>query len=253
LINEEGSAAGLDRVGDAVAGGHLRFVSLHDAEASALVAAGASGALDEPASDFVLSSVQNLGADKLDFHAARKIEHSCDLTDERGPLCATKVTISNEAPQGLPRYVTPNEPYGVMKSFAEIYIPGRAEVSGVFQGEKSVDYFEGTQDGLRAVGVKMQILPGEQEDLSVVYRMPPGEAYALVVVPQPLSHDADLSVTLDLGADQTVRGPGELKEGVLTYEGALTGTTNFVVEPDRRAGLSKAWQKVVRFWNEPIS
>jgi hypothetical protein len=99
----------------------------------------------------------------------------------------------------------------------------------------------------------MQILPGEQEDLSVVYRMPPGEAYALVVVPQPLSHDADLSVTLDLGANQTVRGPGELKEGVLTYEGALTGTTNFVVEPDRRAGLSKAWQKVVRFWNEPIS
>ncbi|MEO8324095.1 MAG: DUF4012 domain-containing protein [Actinomycetota bacterium] len=253
LINEEGSASGLDSVGEALAAGHLRFVSLHAAEAGPLEAAGASGALEPPESDLVMATVQNLGAGKLDFHAIRAIEHSCDVTNEAYAECVTKMTLRNDAPSGLPRYVAPNDPYGIMKSFAEIYVPGAAEVRGVFRGDVPIDYSQGKQDGLVALGVRMEIERGEEDTLSVGYRLPLGdEPYGLQVLPQPLARDAEITVSLEVRDDQTVRGPGEVEDGIFTYAGRLTGEQSFRVQPDARSGLSKLWQKVVRFWTEPL-
>ncbi|MEA2498259.1 MAG: hypothetical protein QOH26_664, partial [Actinomycetota bacterium] len=253
LINDEGSSSGLAGAGDAVSGGHLRFISFDEAEQIALQGVGVTGELATRTSDFALATVQNLGADKLDYHATRTVDHSCDITAKDSARCVTKMTIANDAPEGLPHYVAPNEPYGVMKSFAELYVPEDAEVTGVFVDDGPAEgHAEGRQDGLIAIGFELEILRDEEVSVSVAYDLPlAGTDYSLTVVPQPLTKDAEVTVGLKVGDEQEVRGPGSLEDGIWTYSGPLDGTLDYEIEPDALTGLSKLWEKVVRFWNGP--
>jgi hypothetical protein len=253
LLEQEGAAAGLASVGSAISGGHLRFVSLDEDEQTALAAAGASGSLETSHDDLVFASVQNLGADKLDFHAVRTVEHSCDVSDGETATCLTKMTLENAAPTGLPHYVAPNRPYAEMRSFAELYVPGAAEVTGVFLDDESTDHLEGRQDGLLAVGKEVEVPRGEQRSLSVAYELPLEDGvYSLEVLPQPLARDAQLMVGFRVDADQVVRGPGSLEDGLFTFKGPLDGGSRFQVGRDERSGLAGLWKRLGRFWNEPV-
>jgi hypothetical protein len=253
LIGDEGSAAGLADAGGAIAGGHLRFVSFDPSEQAALDAVDATGELRSDSSDVALATVQNSGADKLDFHAKRTVEHSCDLTAAGTATCLTKMTLANEAPEGLTDYVAPNEPYGIMESLAEIYVPEDARVTGAFVNGVAADHYQGRQDGLLAVGFDLNILRGREVSVSVSYDLPLGdEPYSLTVLPQPLSKDAEITIGLKVSDEQEVRGPGSAEDGIWTYSGPLEGALGFELEEDARRGFSKLWERAVRFWNGPL-
>jgi hypothetical protein len=164
------------------------------------------------------------------------------------------MTLENQAPEGLPHYVAPNQPYGVMKSFAELYVPESAEIRSVMADEEPAELPVEHQNGLAVVGAKFDIGRGETATLSVEYELPLGDdGYSLTVLPQPLAKDAELSIRLAVNDDQVVRGAGTTEDGVYKEEVPLfTGELRLEVEQDARRGFSKLWKGFTRFWTEPL-
>lgn len=259
LLDPETGGLDLRRAGAAVSSGHLRFVSLHGEEQAVLAAAGVSGDLAPPSGDSLLVTVQNLGGDKLDFWARRSIEQSCTISGVLA-TCSTGVTLSNAAPQGLPQVVSglpygdKNRPYALLKSFLEVYVPQRARITGVQVDGEPADFFREVQDGHTSIGVELEISRTEHKRLDVAYELDLREArYSLTVTPQPLAVDADIDVTLDVPPSWSLEGPGILNdEGRLHYSGTLSGGLGFGAYLEPARGLSKVWQGLIRFWNEPL-
>lgn len=250
----EGGVGGLDGLqsaGSAVAGGHLRFVSFAPSEAAKLERLDVSGALSPPSSDGLLVTVQNIGADKLDYWARRTIEHVCEI-DESSALCSTSVRLTNETPAGLTTYVA-NKPYGLLRSLLEIYVPAGAEVLAAEQDGETADVLLERQDGYTSLGFLLRVPQGEATTVSVSYSLPLSEeGYSVVATPQPLAFDADLSIMLSVPDDWTVRGVGDAGEVEPAYEGPFADTLRVRAQPSGRTGISSAWQALTTFWNEPL-
>ncbi|MFN2490080.1 MAG: DUF4012 domain-containing protein [Actinomycetota bacterium] len=240
-------------VGEAVAGGHLRFVSFDPSEEAALESLGVSGELGTPASDGSLVTVQNFGGNKLDYWARRDVRHACDLGDGDVAECATGVGISNRAPEGLPRFVYQYRPYGLFKNYVEVYVPHDADITGVDLDGGAARFFEKREDGYTAVGVYAEVPRGERAEVEVRYRLPLGpDGYSLEALPQPQTHDGDLSVALTVPARWTTEGPGTVSDGMLRHRGTFDEALRWRVHPSDRTGIPALWAGVVNFWREPL-
>ena len=244
------SLGDLARVGGALAGGHLRVVSLHAQEAHSLEGLGVTGRLPSPSADGLLVTAQNTGADKLDYWTRRTIDHRCTVTDEEAS-CSTEVSLTNRVPDGLRRYVA-GRPYGVLHNFLEVYVPQRAEVlTAELDGEAAEVYLE--NDGVNeSVGTIIELPQGERTTFAVRYRLPLDGRYSLEVTPQPLATDAQVTVALEAPDDWTMRGPGRSSLGELRFRGPLDSTLTFAALPEGRPGLSGAWARLSRWWSEPL-
>jgi hypothetical protein len=247
-----GGADGLTSAGLAFSGGHLRFVSFNPTEEKALKAVGTTGDLDPPQGDNVLITTWNSGGDKLDYWARRRIQHSCAIREEdQSADCSTVVTIRNVAPEGLSKTVA-NSPYGLMKSFVELYIPKRAHLEGVLLDGEPTRHWRGRQDGLSAVGVYVRIPQSQAVRVEVTYGLPLDERYSLRVIPQPLAVDAGLHITLHVPSGWRVRGLTPDGNG-FTYDGVLDRTLFVDAEkPSSRSGIPGLWDRLVAFWREPV-
>lgn len=247
---------GTQRVADAVSGGHLGFVSFDAVEERALADVGASHDLPAVRSDVVLVTVQNLGGGgdegtKLDYWASRSTEHACDLTTTQ-MTCATTVRLENRTPKGLSTYVA-GRPYGLMRSYLEVYVPGDAVIEDVRRDGRSVDFRPDPHDDMTSIAVYLEIPRGEDDEVTVVYRAPlDEEGYRLIATPQPLAHDARLSIALQVPDGWSAIGPGDVEEGRFRYVDEFDEPIEVQITPDDRAGLSGLWQSVQRFWNEPL-
>jgi hypothetical protein len=240
----------VDGLAAAVSGGHLRFVSFDEDEQALLERMGAAGSLPDDGIDTAFVNVQNHGADKLDFWVERSFEHSCAL-DYSEAVCGTQVTLTNNAPRKLSRYVAPRR-NNETNEFLEIYVPGDAEVSAVELDGKPAQFLPDTHGDLRTVGVDVGIERGESTTLTVSYTLPLDGEYDLTVVPQPLAKDASVRVELEVPGDWTVAGPDGSEEGGLIYDDDLTGTLRFEAAPTERSGLARAWEALSDFWNEEV-
>jgi hypothetical protein len=246
-----GSRAQLTGMGEAFGAGHLRFVSFDRSEQEALQAANATGNLEPPAGDSLFVTAYNTGANKLDFWSRRSVEHHCVIGSGAVAECSTRVRVRNIAPDGLPRIVA-GHPYGVLTSFLEVYVPERAEISYVERDGRGADHFENRQDGHTAVGFDLTLKPGDQTTVDVGYDLPVDGGYSLKVMPQPLTHPASLEIALEFPEDWVAWGPRERDDGTFRHSGNLTQQFTVTAGPSDRSGLSAAWEKLLRFWNEPV-
>ena len=238
----------------AFAAEHLRFVSFRAQEEEALVAAGVAGELGTPISDGALVTVQNLGGNKLDLYARRAVEHRCDVGIET-TTCDTIAEIDNQTPEGLTRFQYQYEPYGLFKNFVEIYVPEGARLDSVTVDESPVQFANLAEDGYRAIGAYLEIPRGQKQVMQVRYSLPTSErGYALSVLPQPLTRDAELTVALSTPTDWTLRGPegSTVEAGSLRFTGTLKGPLEFEAGPDARTGLTALLTGISRFLNDPL-
>jgi Protein of unknown function (DUF4012) len=241
----------LARVGDALRGGHLRVVSLHPDEQQVLDQLDAGGRLAPPEGDALLVTAQNTGADKLDYWSRRTIDHQCSIEEARA-LCTTNVTLANETPRGLTRYVA-NRPYGLLRNHLEVYVPAAARITHVHQDDEPARVHREDLAGYTSLGVAVEVPRGDKTVLTVGYELALESPYSLSIRPQPLAHDARVRVGLDVPEGWIVRGPeGKDTGGDFEYRGELNGTLEFTAGSESRPGLGGAWTSFSRFLSEPL-
>ena len=241
----------LGRVGDALRGGHLRVVSFDATEQQTLDRLDVSGRLVAPRSDALLVTAQNTGADKLDYWTRRSIGHHCSI-QEALASCSSSVTLTNEAPAGLTRYVA-NEPYGLLRNYLEVYVPATADLTDVRRDGKPVPITRENQSGYTSVGASVEVPRGKSTELTVRYELALESPYSFELFPQPLAHDAQVEVGFEVPEGWVVRGPeGKSAGEEFEYEGELAETLRFTAGPESRSGLAGAWTSFRNFWSEPI-
>jgi hypothetical protein len=253
-----GGREGLDRMGEAFAGQHLRFVSFDPDEESVLEEAGVAGALGPETRDTVLVTVHNFGGgghfgSKLDFWTDRSIRHGCIVEGDGVAECATAVTFDNTVPDGLSRYAA-GRPYGVLRNYSEVYIPGNAKLQEVKLDGETFDYRPEEQGDLLSIAVYVEIPQGEQATIEVAYTLPAGEEnYSLTMIPQPLTNDATVDLKLRVPNDWTVVGAGDDSDnGEVEWETTLDRTIEVYAFPDGRTGIPGLWEGVKDFWHDPL-
>jgi hypothetical protein len=251
--------ADLERAADAFAGGHIRVVSFEEDERTALDAVDASGDLEEIDGDSLLVTVQNRGGapgigSKMDFWEHRSISHGCEMASVERMYCVTSVSIRNEAPTGLPAYVTGSDkPYGRINDFVEIYVPEEAEITGLSRNGEEVGVAIEEQADRVSVGLSVGIDRGETSEVQVGYTLPfDHNGYSFQATPQPLVRDASIELTLGLPLDWTVRGPGRWEDDTFRYRGTLDRTLSVKAAPSGRSGFAALWESLTKFWNEPL-
>ena len=247
-----GGVQAMTSAGLAFSAGHLRFTSFEPAEASALDAVGLTGDLDPPQGDNVLVTTWNSGGDKLDYWARRRIDHSCIVREgDELATCSTVVRIRNVVPEGLSKTVA-NRPYGLMKSFVELYIPKKARLDAVLVNGEPTRHWRGRQDGLSAVGVYVRIPQSQAVSVKVAYDLRVDGRYSLRVIPQPLAVDARLQISLRVPSIWRVRGLTP-DGNTFTYDGVLDRTLFVDAEkPSSRSGIPGLWDRLLAFWREPV-
>jgi hypothetical protein len=251
-----GDLSAIRDIGKAIAGGHLRFFSGEPAEQELLTELGASGELTPSTDDSLLVTVQNLGADKLDYWMRRSLSHDCSIR-ERSVDCRTEVRISNGSPDGLPGYVVQagKKPYGKYEGYLEFYVPERAGIRGVELDGNEVRFYLEQEDMRTSVGLFFEVEQGDVARATLAYELPLKEAgYSLEVTPQPLPVDATVDIRVDAPSGWSLEGPDGERRGELEFSGRLVGPIR-VEAADRlavRGGLAGIWERLSRFWSEPL-
>ena len=246
---------GIEAIGDAVAGRHLGFVSFDPVEGKALAGVGAAHDLPTVTGDTLLVTAQNFGyqdeGTKLDYWVDRTTLHSCELEPEVA-TCATTVRLENKAPKGLTTFVA-GKPYGLLRSYIEIYVPRSAQLDEVRVDGGAADFRPDPHDDMLSLGVYVEIPRTESVEVSAFYRLPLGDrGYHLVATPQPLARDAELSISVGIPDGWSATGPGTVRDGVVRVSGAFDSPVEITVGPGDRAGLSAVWERLSSFWNEPV-
>lgn len=243
---------------DAMGGGHLRFISFDGREKRVLDDLGATGelSLQNENAHGLLVTVQNFGGgnrqgNKLDFWARRSISHECEIDKDDPFPCVTTTTLANRAPRGLPTYVAGRD--GVLRSYLETYIPADSRLISVDMDGEPVQVRTEEQAGRTSVAAFVRVPRGERTRVRVAYELPPADPrFDLIVDPQPLTHDARLEVRLGLPRGWVAEGAGEPGDDGIAFEGALDHPLRFSAYRDPRTGIPGLWQRLSRFWSEPI-
>lgn len=256
-----GGTKGLDRIGSAVAGGHIRLASFAAPEEEVLRQAGVAGELDAGEEAFPLRVVaQNFGSDngegtKLDYWVDRQIDTACDLAAEGGDpemSCLVTTTLANEVPPGLGEYVG-GEPYGVLKSLLETYVPQGAEITSVTLDGRPAEAFVEDEGTSTSVGVFATVPAGEVRSVAVSFEGAVSrDGLTLSFTPQPLARDAELDLSVSVPAGWRAVGFSDDVGGDIESSGALDQPLEIRLEPDPHAGFGAIWRSFTRFWHEPL-
>jgi Protein of unknown function (DUF4012) len=260
----------LERVADAFGAGHIRFISFDPKELRALNTVNATGSVPDLKSDGVLVAVQNRGGaagigSKMDYWADRKVTHGCSLEageavlegtgtqTEEAMKCVTRVELTNDAPEGLPAYVTGKvEPYALMRSLVEVYVPAAAKVTGLTRNGEPIGRITGNEGNWQSSGIYVEIPLGETAVVEIVYALPLEGDYSLEMLPQPLARDASVELALKVPRDWTVRGPGRWEDSIYRFRGEFDQAMTVKAFPTERKGLSAFWESLGDFWNDPL-
>ena len=248
-VTEELDLRTLRRVGAAAAGGHLALYSERNEEQLLLTDVGISGELAPTTSDHVLVTMQNLGADKLDYWVSRSQRHRCEISSTAA-RCNGWVDLTNEAPVGLPKYVTQGD--REYEGYLELYVPEAAQVTAFSVDGEVPDIAVEQEDGRRSLGVNVRIPPGATSQLGYSYHLPLDGTYSLELRPQPLTSDADVLVELIGPAEWLFEGPDDSHERQITFSDSFDRRLRFGAAPVEHRGLSALWNGVVDFWTNPV-
>jgi hypothetical protein len=246
---------GLENAGAAVLGQHIRVVSFDRAEQEVLEDMGAAGELTPSTIDNVLVTVQNLGADKLDYWMERSIAHTCEVLSQDLARCLTEVELKNNAPEGLPPYVVqPKRVYGLYRGYIEIYVPEAARLTGVELDGEPAEFYREQEESRTSFGMYFRTRRNEISTAAISYDLPLDEPYALTVTPQPMPVDATLSVQIAQRSGWHIEGPGQTdaEAARISFSGALDATHEWRSVRDDKRGLSAIWSRLEQFLTEPL-
>ena len=199
------------------------------------------------------SAVEERSAASSTYWTDRSIRHGCVVEGDGGAECATEVTFDNTVPDGLSRYVA-GRPYGLLRNYAEVYIPGEARLQEVKLEGEAVEYRPEEQGDLLSVAVYVEIPQGDKAAIEVDYTLPAeDESYSLTMIPQPLTSDATVNLRLRVPNDWTIVGAGEDNElGELDWSTELDRTIVVEAFPDGRTGIPGIWEGFKDFWHHPL-
>lgn len=249
-----GGEDGFEQLGKAVAAGHLSFVSLRLDEQEALSAV--TNAEIEPQQ--VRLVTQNLGngvdaGTKLDYWVERRIRQECRVEDDGAARCSTRATFRNDAPDGLGTYVG-GEPYGVLNSSVQMFLPEGAEVMRVTLDGDEPEWSLRRYGPAPLVTLVTTTEQGAASTVEVVYDVParPDGEFLLELVPQALPRDARLDAAVSLPSQWRSDDLTERRSGVYEWSGAFEGPVTLAAWRPERAGLPALWERIERFWQEPL-
>jgi hypothetical protein len=245
---------GIRAMGDAVAGGHLAFVSLRPEEQSLLRSV--TTAHTEPGQVRVVT--QNLGdgeaaGTKLDYWVERELVQECNVADDGSATCSTGTSLTNGAPDGLGRYVG-GRPYGVFRSDVQTFLPkGSHVVEVTLDGEPAPALVRG-YGATPVVTVYARIEQGDAATVEVVYEVPARAEgdFRLELVPQPLARDARLEVRLSLPRSWRARDLEVDSDGIAERSVVFDRPVTLAAAWPERAGLPALWERLKSFWEEPV-
>jgi hypothetical protein len=254
LDSGAGGEEGFEALGRAVAAGHLGFVSLRPDEQAAL--APVTSAEIEPQQVRVVS--QNLGngvdaGTKLDYWVERRIRQGCRVAEDGAATCSTRVSFENTAPDGLGTYVG-GEPYGVLNSSVQLFLPQKADVSSVTLDGEEPEWSDRHYGPSTVVTLVATVPQGETATVEAVYEVParPDGEFLLELVPQALPRDARMNASIALPPGWRSEELDERGEGVVGWSGVFEGPVTLSAWRPERTGLPALWERIERFWDEPL-
>jgi hypothetical protein len=204
--------------------------------------------------DGTLVTVQNLGADKLDYWMERTIGHRCEVSDVVA-RCNVSVRLANVAPRGLPLYVVQEKKsYALYKGYLEIYVPEEAEVTGLTRDGSTAEFFAESEDGRKSLGMYFDLPQNDATLVDVTYDLAIENSYSVALMPQPLARDARYRLDLAVPDGWVIEGPGSNGDQPAAHSsGLLDASLVWRAGPVQRRGLSALWERLVEFWTEPLS
>lgn len=254
LDSGAGGEDGFEKLGRAVAAGHLSFVSLLPDEQEALAAVTSSEI--EPQQVRVVS--QNLGngvdaGTKLDYWVERRLRQECRVEEDGAATCSTRATFENTAPDGLGTYVG-GEPYGVLNSSVQMFLPEGVEVTRVRLDGDEPEWSERRYGPATLVTVLATVAQGDTSFVDVVYEVPAradGE-FLLELVPQALPRDARMVAAVSLPPGWRSDDLEPRRDGVVGWSGSFEGPITLSAWQPERSGLPALWERMERFWDDPL-
>lgn len=232
---------------------HLSVWSARAQEQTALVELGLAGAVEAPpGGDLHHVSVNNVGANKLDYYVDRDLEVAVEVGQDVARV-AQRVRFRNDAPAGLVPYVAGFDTPGLLVSLVEMSLPPAAEDPVVTVDGRPWRGTLHTGGDRQRVITRVELPRGAQTVLEVRYAVRITEGrYVLRLVPQPLVTDADLRLTVRASEGErmgTVTGAAAA-DGAVDVAEPLSRTEELVVElePQHRS----RWERVKHWWNSPV-
>jgi len=232
---------------------HLSVWSARAQEQAALVDLGIAGAVEAPpGGDLHHVSVNNVGANKLDYYVDRDLQVAVELDDDVARV-SQRVRFRNLAPEDLVPYVAGFDRPGLVVSLVEMSLPPAAQEPVLTVGGEPWRGQVRTGPSRARVSVRLELPRLADTVLELRYTLPIADGrYVLRLVPQPLVTDADLRLT--------VRAADGERLGSVTGASATAGAVD-VAEPLRRTTELEVeleplrrsrWERVQDWWNSPV-
>lgn len=176
---------------------HLALWSARKADQDALMRFGLAGQVPRNGDDLLCISINNFGANKLDFYVDRSVSHEAVVHSDRSAVLQ-RLVLRNRTPPGLVPYVAGRSNYGRLTERVQFDIPDTAQVRAlIVNGRPAAARIHRANEPRTRVSTDVIVERGDQVTIELRYDLPAGaNGYALHVVPQPLAHDASLHVSL---------------------------------------------------------
>jgi hypothetical protein len=210
----------------------MMFHSLKANATRAVEAFGADGRVPTSDKDWASVTVQNFGANKLDYY----LDSSVKLTGQRRPgrlgNIRAEIRLSNTAPpDGKPPYVfgpfNPTFHAGEYRGLVTLYVPAGTFVKSSTGTDPAAPPIVATEDGQTLVAFTVTVPAATVSTVAldlVVPPVPPGPA-SFELVPAPRVRPTTVSVALDEGS------------AVLRMDGPLVDTVALEPRGPARAAL----------------
>jgi hypothetical protein len=177
----------------AVRGRHMALWSDDVQEQAALEAAGLAGSADPEGGDVNLVAMNQFSISKLDHYVDRRIEVDV-VVGLQTALVTQRVTLALDAPEDLPQVVRGK---GRLTGDLDIATALDAELLSVELDGAPTRFRRAVEAGSTRVSVAPDVPDGGSSTWTVQYTVPLTDGrYRLELLPQPLSRDADLRLSV---------------------------------------------------------
>jgi hypothetical protein len=160
----------LRALADAASGRHLLLWSSRPDEEEAWGRLGVDGALRR---DGLMVTIQNHGANKLDWFLRSTVTVTTRRLPDRFQRVTLRIEIDNTTPSNEPVYVTGDgsiAPRGTYRAFVAVYLPGWATN---IELQESPTIVVGQEGPMRVIGTRLDIARAQAKTVVIVFDAPP--------------------------------------------------------------------------------
>lgn len=194
-----GPGAVADVLSPMVEGRHLLFWALDREPQPLLTELGLDGALPPVAGDVLAVARANGGPNKLDPYLTEELAYDVEVDTATGTVRSVlTVTYANEAPAGLPGFITDNRhglPDGTSRVLVSVWTPYLS--AGATLDGRALSMERQVELGRNRYLTLLAVPLGASVTLTLALEgQAPADGYRLTVVRQPLAEPSELQVTM---------------------------------------------------------